>query len=116
MRCMEPTPTKERRLVELALRGVIITPVFPENMTGSWTRFQDTDPSLQKEPWKEIFIQAPREAAGRVFHHLFRHTACGKEPEYAAFELEDAALYIPQLTSRSTLFIKATDILPAWTE
>jgi hypothetical protein len=111
------TPTtKERRLVELALQGVIITPVFPEDMKGNWTRFQDTDPSSQKEPWKEIFIQAPREAAGRAFHHLFKHTACGKEPEYAAFELDTPADYIPMLTSRSTLFIKASDILPAWTE
>jgi hypothetical protein len=113
---MSPPTTKERRLVELALQGIIITPVFPEDMTESWTRFQDTDPSLQKEPWKEIFIQAPREAAGRVFHHLFRHTACGKSPDYAAFELDAPADYIPMLTSRSTLFIKAADILPAWTE
>jgi len=112
---MKPDTTKERRLVELALQGIILTPVFPEDMKGIWTRFQDTDADHQKEPWKEIFIQANRETAGHVFHHLFKHTACGKEPDYAAFELDSPADYVPQLTSRSTLFIKATDILPEWT-
>ena len=105
---------KEKRLVQLALKGRILTPVYPEEVaTGAWTEFSDKwAGGCAKEPWDHIFIQAKPTEACRVFEAVFEHSpraiscsCCGEE--YFIGQATDVVYEV-------SLFIKAADILSEW--
>jgi hypothetical protein len=102
------------RLLQIALKGRIITPVSWEDTgTPPWTEFTDKwAGGCAKEPWDYILIQAPPKVACAVFEHVFEHhprniscSCCGEE--YFVTQASD-------IDYAKSLFIKAADILPEW--
>jgi len=108
---MDSKDARKRRLVDLAMHGVILTPVAAEDLKGVWTRFQAI-PGDSTEPWDEIFIQAPTVEAMRIFSNIFNHSWVAGG--YASFELENPRDYAAQVVRGVSLFIKDSDILPEW--
>ena len=105
---------RETRLVQLAMKGRIITPVSPEEVeAGSWTEFSDNwSGGCAKEPWDHIFIQAKPSAAYSVFLAVFEHdpqdvscSCCGP-----AYSIHQAG----EIDFGKSFFIKAADIEPEW--
>lgn len=103
-------------MVQLAMKGRILTPVTPHDThQGAWTLFTDIwAGGCAKEPWDSIFIQAPTPIACRVFEHVFEHnprnstcTCCGEDYFIGAAE---------EFVYNNALFIKEADILPEWTK
>lgn len=106
---------RDDRVVQLAMKGRILTPVSPlDTKLGSWTEFVDVwSGGSAKEPWDRIFIQAPVSVACLVFESIFEHnprnvscTCCGEE--YSIAEAVEFSF------GSNVLLIKAADILPEW--
>lgn len=106
--------TRANRLLQLALKGRIITPVSPaEIVTASWTEFTDKwAGGCAKEPWDHILIQALPSTACCVFEAVFEHHprniscgCCGEE--YFVTQAAD-------IDVQNSLFIKSADILSEW--